>query len=803
MKPGYTMDRRETVHWYAPLRLLLLPAIGAGLYVFLLLLDAARFFPYALTSLGVNAIRFGYSALVAGLFLGVGSLVWWYARTRLVALLLFLFCLAMMATFTVQTGALLVTDDPILSAIGASASALALAPFSILLLLFPRKYLAPLTFHHRFNVLQLLLRSYVVLITSLACFSALDAIERHLFPTSIPSWWTVLYFCYYLLALVAILMTLLISYRAAAVRERQQLRLFVLGVVVAFAPGLLVSVIPRVFGFLPSQFTSDSQFSTLTVFVLPLSLGYSILRYQLFVDDASVRRAMGWCMGTLGLGVLLYLLITVNSLVTQGQTLISTLIFLLVGVGLAPVVWQGMRAATERFFFSEMSHYRSLIEPTQRVRIPLDLEEVVSLLSIVLEHAFETTSICLLILDREDHYRPIPAKTTNSLQNAFRRRAIEGLSPQRFSDVAGIDAHTESISRLAESSRPLYMSELHQAPATSASQRVRLLMGDVAHASPDLLVTPVWAKGEVVGLLVLGERGDRQSYAGPDFEAINYILSQYAADLDNARLALDLRQAYERQKELDQLKDQFIVTASHELRTPLTAMMGYIELLSDYDDQLPPEDRAGFLATARRSCEELETMVANIMDVGRVEVDAKQMKLKSALLRERVTQNMEIFQAQAQQEHRDIRLAIPDPFWVMVDDLRLRQVLLNLVGNAIKYSPPGSPIDVSAERLGELALIRVRDRGHGVPREEQPYLFEQFYRLERDMNSPVRGVGLGLSICKQIVEAMGGTIWVESSGVEGEGSVFAFTLKVASSDTLPDEARGNDAEERKEDHASV
>lgn len=787
----------------ALLRFSLLPALGAGLYVFLLLLDAVRFFPYERSNLGMSAIRFGYSALVAGLFLGVGSLVWWYARERKVAALLFCFCCAMMATFTVQTGALLGSNDPILSTIGASASALALAPFSILLLFFPRNYLTALTFHRRLNYRTILLQSYIVLITALACFSVLDALARHFFPESVPPWWTILYFLYYLIALVAILITLLLSYRAASVREHQQLRLFVVGVSVAFAPGLLISVLPRVFQLLPSAYTADGQWSTLTVFVLPLSLGYSILRYQLLVDDASVRRAMSRCMGMLGLGVLLYLLITVNSLVMQRQPLISPFLFLLLGIGLAPAIWQGMRAVTERFFFSEMRHYRTLIEPTQRVRIPLDLEEVVRLVSIVLEHAFETTSICLLILNSEGRYCPIPAKTTDALQSAFRRRAIEELLPQSSTDVTGVDAHHESIFRLAEASRPLYMSELHQMPAINASQKIRLFMGDIPHDSHDLLVSPVWAKGEVIGLLILGERGDRQRYAGPDFEAISFILSQYAPDLDNARLALNLHQAYARQQELDRLKDLFIVTASHELRTPLTAVMGYIELLSDFDDQLPPEDRAGFLATARRGCEELETMVANIMDVGRVEVDAKQMHLCPIRLAEAIEQNLEIFQAQMRREHRAIHLSVLKDIWVLADDLRLRQVFLNLVGNALKYSPGGSPIDIVVEQLGELILVRIHDQGHGIPPDEQLHLFERFYRLERDMNSPVRGVGLGLYICKQIVEAMGGSIWVESSGVEGEGSMFAFSLKVAAAEMLPAAARNTVAEERKEDHASV
>src|SRR5947209_20416929 len=115
----------------------------------------------------------------------------------------------------------------------------------------------------------------------------------------------------------------------------------------------------------------------------------------------------------------------------------------------------------------------------------------------------------------------------------------------------------------------------------------------------------------------------------------------------------------------------------------------------------------------------------------------------------------------------------------MADSLRLRQVLLNLVSNALKYSPVGSVIEISLDRDDEQITLRVHDHGLGVPLEDQERLFERFVRLERDMNSPVRGAGLGLYISKQLIEAMGGRIWVESGGVPNTGSVFAFTLRRA------------------------
>ncbi|HLX39935.1 MAG TPA: HAMP domain-containing sensor histidine kinase, partial [Ktedonobacteraceae bacterium] len=270
------------------------------------------------------------------------------------------------------------------------------------------------------------------------------------------------------------------------------------------------------------------------------------------------------------------------------------------------------------------------------------------------------------------------------------------------------------------------------------------------------------------------------------------ILAQFAPLLETARLyqqahrdALALRDAYERLKELDKLKDQFIMTASHELRTPLTAVQGYIELLQNYNDRLSAEERALFVAKAQRGCDELTLMVGNIMDASRVEVDVREVTMTAVPLADSVAHVLEIMEGVTRRERRCVELTIADDVVVEADELRLRQIILNLIGNALKYSEAGSPLEISASVENQMATLRIRDYGRGVPPRDQARLFERFVRLERDMNSPVRGAGLGLAISKQLVEAMGGSIWVESSGEEGKGSVFAFSLKCDQTARVP------------------
>lgn len=251
-----------------------------------------------------------------------------------------------------------------------------------------------------------------------------------------------------------------------------------------------------------------------------------------------------------------------------------------------------------------------------------------------------------------------------------------------------------------------------------------------------------------------------------------------------AKLYVELSQTYERLQEIDKLKDQFMVTASHELRTPLTAIQGYLELLAVYGQSTSPEQQQEFLEKAQRGSEELALLLNNVMDASRLEIDAgiRPAHLQPVPALEAVQSVVSLLEPQIRKEQRKVEISIPASLVVQADPGRFRQVLLNLGSNALKYSPEGSPITFSARPVNDGApaiMISVSDRGNGIPPQEQELLFQRFARLERDLNSSTRGSGLGLYISRRLIEAMGGKIWVESSGIPGEGSCFSIQLNAA------------------------
>jgi PAS domain S-box-containing protein len=258
------------------------------------------------------------------------------------------------------------------------------------------------------------------------------------------------------------------------------------------------------------------------------------------------------------------------------------------------------------------------------------------------------------------------------------------------------------------------------------------------------------------------ERGERWiSISGVDF----FGGTVYAfRDLTDAR-------------RLEELKADFVATASHELRTPLAAVYGAAQTLRRHDFALDEAGRNRFVSLIVEESERLnrivnEILLANQLDAGRLDLVTE--PFDSGELVARVVE--------AAREHVppgiSLEIIAPEEVpLVAADRDRVRQVLVNLVENAIKYSPDGGQIEVGVEPTDGAVCFYVRDPGLGIPAEEQSRVFEKFYRLDPEMTRGIGGTGLGLYICSELLERMNGRIWVES--VEGSGSTFSFALPAA------------------------
>lgn len=227
-------------------------------------------------------------------------------------------------------------------------------------------------------------------------------------------------------------------------------------------------------------------------------------------------------------------------------------------------------------------------------------------------------------------------------------------------------------------------------------------------------------------------------------------------------------------RRLEQLKAEFVATASHELRTPLAAVYGAAQTLRRHDFALDEAGRERFVSLIVDESERLgrivnDILLANQLDVGNL--DLRTDLFDPSELVDRVVEAARVHAPAAIELETAADSTLPA---VASDRDRVRQVLVNLVENAIKYSPEGGRVEVGAAQAGKMIRFYVRDQGLGVPADEQSRIFDKFYRLDPQMTGGIGGTGLGLYICSELIQRLGGHIWVES---EGEiGSTFLFEI---------------------------
>ena len=737
-------------------------------------------------------------------FLVVGLLVWLFARDRQVAQLLAAFTSVLAVCFASVTGGL--SADPTLAHISdciSSASAALSVPFLALFLFhFPVNYFSPERRNlHRMRVW--LLRVYLFLLMAL-CFLVIAVLLGKAFP-ALNTAFSVQYgdgvkALYYLFGIAGIFLASLASIRGRGqdTRTRQQFRLLAGGVVLSLLPVLILAVLPSI---LSGATEVDGRVSSLALVILAISLGYSVLRNQLLVLDTFVRKIASILVACVGLAIVAYLALSLNSILSSQKVSFAILCSFLFLSVLGPYVWTHARGFTDVLFFPDVLRYRRLLEKPAALlgNEVLTLDRAAELLTLSAATTFETLHVAFLSLaPTGETFRACPPLETARVKDRQRHEVLQrvqqlfALSQETLETGDGdISAHLYALELLRLSTRPMLLSELLR--SQSGSLGLERFFTPATTQGDDMLLAPLRVQGKMIGILILGERADHQRYAGPDFDIVQVVLSRFAETISTAYFTRELHlyneelheknvqlsEAYEHQKELDVLKDEFIMIASHELRTPLTSVKGYIELLLDYngmDEALPAPMRETFLQKASLGIDDLTLLISNMTGAVDIEKIAGQITVKEFGLCDATTRISGMLDALPESQGRTFEVSIPPDLQVVADEQRFGQVLRNLLVNALKYSAPQSPVRISSSVQGDMVEIHVRDWGNGVPQSEQHRLFERFARLERDMNSPVRGSGLGLYICKHLVEAMRGRIWVESSGVEGEGSTFTFSL---------------------------
>jgi signal transduction histidine kinase len=308
--------------------------------------------------------------------------------------------------------------------------------------------------------------------------------------------------------------------------------------------------------------------------------------------------------------------------------------------------------------------------------------------------------------------------------------------------------------------------------------------GDWGHYGMEVLLYALL--GPIVIWIVLGmvrSWVEQKEQAEAEVYRLNTVLQQQVEERTSQLRAKAeaLAVANQRLQELDRLKSEFVSLVSHELRAPLTNVQGAIELMEDDCPARNPTCTQMFKVIAEQTGR-LGRLVDDVLNVARIE--AGELRLTYAAVDLVQIAARAIDEIAARQPGHSFRRpdgAVHPCVWADAD--RLYVVVTNLVDNAAKYSPPGSEVVLAVYTTGQEAVLAVHDRGPGIPPEEQSAIFEKFHRLDGSDAKQSYGYGLGLYLCRSLVEAMDGRIWVE--GAPGQGATFWVALPVAAPAALP------------------
>jgi signal transduction histidine kinase len=336
-------------------------------------------------------------------------------------------------------------------------------------------------------------------------------------------------------------------------------------------------------------------------------------------------------------------------------------------------------------------------------------------------------------------------------------------NPPRLGD--GVVGHA------ALSREPIQIADISESHAYAPRMRTLLAL----YGFRASLAVPLLREDRIIGALVV-RRKSTGEFRPEVIELLKTFATQSVLAIENARLFREIEDKSRQIEAANRHKSEFLANMSHELRTPLNAIIGFSEVLLDPTLEVSEDEQSQFLTDVLGSGKHLLGLINEVLDLAKVEAGKMELQIEPALLQDVIDSVSNTMRPLAVKKSLDLRAECDEnlPSFPM-DGARIKQVLLNLVSNAVKFTPEGGRVWVSAGSDDGVVRVSVGDAGPGIAADDQEKIFLEFQQLGSNAGKP-QGTGLGLALAKKFIEMHGGKIWVESE--VGKGSTFTFTLPV-------------------------
>jgi signal transduction histidine kinase len=401
-----------------------------------------------------------------------------------------------------------------------------------------------------------------------------------------------------------------------------------------------------------------------------------------------------------------------------------------------------------------ISSLERLIKLSQVINSTLELAPLLDMIIQIAAELTDTASASVMLVDKE----------TRELRFA----AVTG---QKSASVRPFPVPMEGsiAGTVAAENKPLLIRDARSDPRWY--QEVDKATGFVTQS---IMAVPLQVRGQVIGVLeALNKRGETEM-AWEDVQILTTLANQAAIAVENARLVAELHSAYNELNELDRMKTDFISIAAHELRTPLSVILGYAMFLKDDASGTMKEQ----LDIVLQSAMHLRSLIDDMLNLRQVDQGQATLELETFSLQDLVSAVVDEIRSISEAKGLQLTLSVPEePLMIEADRSKLNIVLVNLLSNAIKFTDNGGRIGVRAGGGDDAAWFAVWDTGIGIAQENLHRIFDRFYQVESSLTRHYEGMGLGLSIAREMVELHQGHIKVDS--VPGQGSAFTVTIPLA------------------------
>lgn len=530
---------------------------------------------------------------------------------------------------------------------------------------------------------------------------------------------------------------------------------------------------------------STSRFGPVFTLILVGLVGYTVVKHKLFDIRLIIARSLGYIFsiailgfvyGVLAFGVINRLFFE-NTVFTISQEVVYVLITVILAITFQPFK-EFFDRRTRQIFYRDAYDPQVFLDRFNRTLVTnVDLQPLLHQATTIIEENIKA-EYCLFVVNKTPY---VARRTIGSSDSKLNAEALEEI----LTNVAKTSSGVIVAEEMGENDKTL-MQVLHKHNVT--------VVGHLKSASGD--------KAEGIGYLILGPKKSGNPYNKQDINIIQIITNELVIAIQNSLrfeeienfaatlqekvniATRQLRRTNEKLKALDETKDEFISMASHQLRTPLTSMKGYVSMVLEGDTGKISGDQRKMLDQAFVSSQRMVYLIADLLNVSRLRTGKFVIEAVPTNLAEAVQGEIEQLHETALGRGLELKYDKPKDFpTLMLDETKIRQVIMNFTDNAIYYSKSGGHINVALKDLGSSIEFTVTDDGIGVPKSEQHHLFNKFYRAGNAKKARPDGTGLGLFMAKKVIVAQGGSLIFKSQ--EGKGSTFGFSFAKAKLEPVP------------------